>query len=88
MKKIIRHIKHGGTAVTLIERNAVIRTSELDITICSIEEIPITLGGIIDFNISNALAAIGALYGLKISTDQIRNGIMTFHSSTTQNPGE
>ena len=86
-EKIIRHIKHGGTTVTLVERNAVIRTSELDITICSIEEIPITLGGIIDFNISNALAAIGALYGLKLSTDQIRNGIMTFHSSTTQNPG-
>ena len=86
-EKIIRHIKHGGTIVTLVGRNAVIRTSELDITICSIEEIPITLGGIIDFNISNAFAAIGALYGLKLSTDQIRNGIMTFHSSTTQNPG-
>ena len=86
-EKIIRHIEHGGTTVTLVERNAVIRTSELDITICSVEEIPITLGGIIDFNISNALAAIGALYGLKLSTDQIRNGIMTFHSSATQNPG-
>ncbi len=86
-EKIISHIGNGGTAVTLVERNVIIRTSELDIIICSIEEIPITLGGIIDFNISNAFAAIGALYGLKLSTDQIRNGIMTFHSSRTQNPG-
>ena len=86
-KEIVQHIKNGGTVVTLVERNVVIRTTGLDIPICSLEEIPITLGGIIDFNISNALAAIGALHGLKFSTDQIRNGIMTFHASTTQNPG-
>lgn len=85
--KIKEHIKKGGTVVTVNKRNAVIRKRELDITVCTLEEIPITFGGIIDFNISNALAAIGALHGLNLPLEQIRNGIMTFYPSANQNPG-
>ncbi len=55
--------------------------------VCTVEEIPITFGGIVEFNTSNALAAIGALYGLKLPTEQIRKGIMTFYPSANQNPG-
>ena len=40
-----------------------------------------------EFNIANALAAIGALYGLNLSIEHIRNGVMTFYSSPNQNPG-
>ena len=85
--KIKSHIKEGGTVVTVDRRNAIIRNRELDITVCMLEEIPITFGGIIDFNISNALAAIGALHGLKLPLEQIRNGVMTFYPSANQNPG-
>jgi len=84
---IIAHIRNGGTAVTLVSRNVIIRDSELDIDICTLEEIPITFDGIIDFNISNTLAAIGALHGANIPIDQIRNGIMTFYPTPNQNPG-
>lgn len=84
---IIAHIKNGGIAVTLVGRNVIIRDSELDINICTLEEIPITFDGIIDFNISNTLAAIGALHGANIPIDQIRNGIMTFYPTPNQNPG-
>ena len=86
-EKIIAHVKKGGTAVTVVNRNAVIRKSGLDIIVCTLEEIPITFGGIIDFNISNALAAICALQGLNLPIEQIRNGIMTFYPSVNQNPG-
>ncbi|MCW5203504.1 MAG: cyanophycin synthetase [Candidatus Electrothrix communis] len=81
------HIKEGGTVVTVDKRNVIIRNSELDIIICELEKIPITFGGIVDFNISNALAAVGALHGLHLPIEQIRNGIMTFHPSANQNPG-
>ena len=80
-------IKEGGTVVTVDKRNAIIRKSGLDIIVCALEEIPITFGGIVDFNTSNALAAIGALYGLNLPTEQIRNGIMTFYPSANKNPG-
>ncbi|WP_300456902.1 cyanophycin synthetase [Desulfobacula sp.] len=84
---VVTHVKNGGTVVTVIDRNAVIRKSELDIIVCTLEEIPITFGGIIDFNISNALAAIAALHALNLPIEQIRNGIMTFYPSVNQNPG-
>ena len=86
-QKLKEHIKEGGTVVTVDNRNVIIRNSGLDIIVCALEEIPITFGGIVDFNISNALAAIGALYGLNLPTEQIRNGIMTFYPSANQNPG-
>ena len=81
------HINEGGTVVTVDKRNVIIRNRGLDIIVCTLEEIPITFGGIVDFNISNALAVIGALYGLNLPTEQIRNGIMTFYPSANQNPG-
>lgn len=81
------HIENGGTAVTVVDRNVIIRENELDVIICTLEEIPITFGGIIDFNISNTLAGIGALHGVNIPVEQIRNGIMTFYPSPNQNPG-
>jgi cyanophycin synthetase len=86
-QKIKAHIKDRGTVVTVDKRNAIIRNRELDIIVCTLEEIPITFGGIIDFNISNALAAIGALHGLNLPIEQIRNGMMTFYPSPNQNPG-
>jgi cyanophycin synthetase len=43
-----------------------------------VREIPITLGGLIDCNIENALAAAGALYGLGITIDKIKAGLMSF----------
>ncbi|MFO7886459.1 MAG: cyanophycin synthetase [Desulfobacteraceae bacterium] len=86
-QKIKAHIKTGGTAVTLVGRNVIIRDRELDIHICTLEEIPITFDGMIDFNISNTLAAVGALHGVSIPIDQIRNGIMTFYPTPNQNPG-
>ncbi|CCK79150.1 cyanophycin synthetase [Desulfobacula toluolica] len=85
--KIKKHIREGGTVIILDGRNAVIRTMVLDIIVCTLEEIPITFGGIIDFNTANALAAIGALHGLGLTLEQIRNGIMTFYPSANQNPG-
>lgn len=85
--KIIAHVREGGTVVTVHKRDVIIRNSELDITVCTLEEIPITFGGIVDFNISNALASIGALYGLSLPIEQIRNGVMTFYPSANQNPG-
>ena len=84
---LLNHLDHKGTVVTVDKRNVIIRNHGLDIIVCAVDAIPITFGGIVDFNISNALAAIGALYGLNLSIEQIRNGIITFYPSASQNPG-
>ena len=82
-----KHLKKNNTIVTVENRNIIIRKSELDITICTLDDVPITFGGLVEFNVSNALAAVSILHGLKLSKEQIRSGITTFHPSHNQNPG-
>ena len=86
-ENLVKHIEAGGTAITLVDRNVIIRNRDIDILVCALEEIPITFLGVIDFNTSNALAAIGAMHSLNLPIEKIRNGLMTFYSSPNQNPG-
>jgi len=82
-----QHLEQGKTVITVVERNIIIRKSGVDIIICTLDETPITFGGIIDFNISNTLAAIAALHGLNLPAEQIKKGVETFYPSISQNPG-
>jgi cyanophycin synthetase len=84
---LTEQINAGRTVVTVDKGNVIIRKRGLDIIVCALDEIPITFGGIVDFNIANALAAIGTLVGLNLPVEQIRNGVMTFYPSANQNPG-
>ena len=86
-ENLVKHVEASGTAITLVNRNVIIRNRDIDILVCTLEEIPITFLGVIDFNTSNALAAIGAMHGLNLPIEKIRNGLMTFYSSPNQNPG-
>ena len=86
-QKLKQHVDEGGEIVTLNKRSVIIAKKGLSTDVCTLEEIPITFGGIVGFNISNALAAIAALHALHVPTAQIRNGMMTFYPSPSQNPG-
>ncbi len=86
-QKLKEHVIDGEIVVTVKDRNVIIRDSSLDRTVCSLDEIPITFSGIVDFNVANALAAIGALSGLGVPIEQIRNGVRSFYPSANQNPG-
>jgi cyanophycin synthetase len=55
-----------------------IRDGGKTVNVVHVREIPITLGGLIQCNIDNALAAAGALYGLGIPADMIKAGLMSF----------
>ena len=86
-ENIKKHLAEGGTVVVVVDGNIVIRTQDFDKVVATVQEVPITFGGFADFNISNTLAAVGALYGLGFKREQIHNGIVTFHPSAKQNPG-
>lgn len=60
-----------------------IKDGSRTINVVHVREIPVTLDGVIDCNIENALAAVGALYGLNIPVDKIKTGLISF----TENPG-
>ncbi len=53
----------------------------------ALSEIPITRNGTIHFQTENAMAAIGAAWGLGIPWDQIRQGLATFISDAATVPG-
>lgn len=81
------HVAAGGTAVLLCHGRIVIRTKQMDLDVLQAFEAPITFGGLAAFNTANMLAAVAALHGLGMPVENIRAGVMTFHASTTQNPG-
>ncbi len=84
---IVEHLAAGGTAVILQGDDVVIRSLEPPVHVLSVFDAPITLSGVATFNTANVVAAVAALHGLGTPVSMIRNGISTFHSSSTQNPG-
>ena len=50
-------------------------------------QIPATLHGRATFNVANALAAVAIAYSLQVPVHTIRQGLSSFSSSFTQNPG-
>ncbi len=50
-------------------------------------DIPITLNGLIGFQIENAMAAIGAAWGLGIEWDVVLEGLRTFRNGADTTPG-
>ena len=84
---IKQHIEEDGKVVVVVNNNIVVRSKHFDKVIAAVNEVPITFGGTADFNTSNTLSAVGALYGLGFKREKIHNGIVTFHPSAKQNPG-
>ncbi|HEX3026099.1 MAG TPA: cyanophycin synthetase [Clostridia bacterium] len=59
-----------------------IKSGERLIRVAQIKDIPITSGGIVTCNIENCLAAVSALYALKIPVSTIAEGLKTFENNT------
>ncbi|HEY9838917.1 MAG TPA: cyanophycin synthetase [Candidatus Obscuribacterales bacterium] len=84
---VVAHVQAGGLAVIQLGREVVLRSRTADLHILSVFNAPITLQGIVSFNIANVLAAVAALKGLGLPVEAIRKGISSFHPSVSQNPG-
>lgn len=85
-KEIERHLIRGGTAVWH-HQGWIVRGQEKEIyPIMPIRDIPLTYGGSLKFNISNALAACAGAVALQVPVIQIVDGLKSFHPAV-QNPG-
>lgn len=84
---IKEHMQKGRKAIYVDNDNIYIYSGKDEIPLASIDEIPLTFGGIIECNIENCLAAAASLYGLGLSSDSIREGLMTFYPDILSNPG-
>jgi UDP-N-acetylmuramyl tripeptide synthase len=55
--------------------------------VAAVENIPAAMGGIVRYNISNALAAMSLAVALGIEDEAIRDGLAAFRGDETDNPG-
>ncbi len=84
---ITRH-RFQGERVIFIRSGQIIRaTGPKEDVFMPLSEIPLTLGGLIGFQIENTLAAVAAAWALEINDDLIRQGARTFIPSMDQNAG-
>ena len=85
------HLDEGGL---LVAREPSTRGGELVIydigqrlAVLHADEIPATLGGLAEFNVANALAAIAVGYAQGVPLDMIATALRGFSSSHSENPG-
>jgi cyanophycin synthetase len=81
------HIELGGQVVMHEDGSIFIHDNRERTRLIGSDEIPATLGGLVEFNIENALAAAAMCHGAGIPHAAIRQGLSSFKASVQQCPG-
>lgn len=86
-----RHIAEGGMAVVREPGSyggcIVLHRDGARTELMPAADIPATLGGIAEFNIANALAAVAMCAAQRVPLDAIREGLQAFSASFEDSPG-
>jgi cyanophycin synthetase len=85
--RIVSHRKAGGKAVTVRDGFIVICSGNDERRVAQVDQLPLTHGGRIGFQIDNLLAAVAAGFWLGLSVDALRFGVQTFSSDIGTVPG-
>lgn len=86
-KYITENIENGEIAVYIDNNTLWVTNNGKNYKISNLDEIPITLGGILEFNIENAMASCGILVGMGIDYCMISKGFKTFELDEKCNSG-
>lgn len=85
------HLTDGGRAVYLEERDSkttlVYEHRGAQTPVLCPDDMPATLGGVLDINTDNAMVATALALGMHCTPEQIANGLTTFELSEEHNPG-
>jgi cyanophycin synthetase len=84
---VYQHLSGGGRAVVASQGWIVLCQAEQRVRLAPLEEVPMTLGGRIHFQVENALAGVGAAWALGVDQQHIRQGLASFVGSPPQAPG-
>ncbi|MDZ7346640.1 MAG: Mur ligase family protein, partial [candidate division KSB1 bacterium] len=82
-----QHLSSGGRAVVASQGWIVLCQAAQGVRLTPLEEVPMTLGGKIHFQVENALAGVGAAWALGVDHQHIRHGLASFVGSPPQAPG-
>lgn len=83
---IKRHISAGNTAYFMRDGWIIEAEGEIERAIIHVAGIPATMGGIAEFNVANAMAAVAAVRAYGLTEEQSAQALMTF-SSEAHNAG-
>jgi cyanophycin synthetase len=81
------HLAAGGKGVYFGDGNIVLAEGSKETTLMKAVDIPATHGGIIPFQVQNALAAAAGAWGAGVPIDSIRLGLRTFQTDDKSAPG-
>ncbi|WP_420472577.1 cyanophycin synthetase [Noviherbaspirillum sp. ST9] len=76
-----------GRRVVYVEDNAIVAAEGKTSHRIELKDIPLTRDGTIGFQVENAMASIGAAWGLGIGWDVIRKAVQTFVNDAQSAPG-
>lgn len=83
---ITRHLKVGGKAAFVRNRKVILAEGDRTEEVISLDQLPLTRGGEVAFQVENALAAIAACWSLGIPLDLIRDRVASFTADIDKVP--
>jgi cyanophycin synthetase len=81
------HLAKGGRAVIVRDGNIICREGQTETVVVSVDEVPLTHGGLIGFQVENALAAVAAAWALELPWGVVRDALASFASDMQMCPG-
>lgn len=80
------HRAHGKRTVIVSRGHVVLCDGEHETQLVSLESLPCTHGGRVDFQIENVLAATAAAWSLGLNLEDIRTGLQSFQGNLQDGP--
>jgi cyanophycin synthetase len=80
------HIASGGRAAFARAGLLILSVGPQEVPVVPLARVPVTHGGLVGFQVENALAAAAAAWALGVPVEQIRVGLETFIASVDQAP--
>jgi cyanophycin synthetase len=84
---LVEHRQRGGRAAFVRDRRIILAEGSQEIPVVSLENVPLTHGGLVGFQVENALAAAAAAWVLGVPCEVILTGLETFVADFEHTPG-
>jgi cyanophycin synthetase len=84
---VARHLASGGRAAMCVDGALVLAQGPERSAVVRADQVPIAVGGAARHNLANALAALGAAAVLGLPLDAVRQALVRFGTSGSDNPG-
>lgn len=84
---VLQAHRHKGQRVVFVQNSAIIvAEGTWEVRVAPLRDVPLTVGGLVGFQVENVMAAVAAAWGLGIPFEQIRTGLESFTSDVKKAP--